>query len=107
LCRAAHRLKEKQTFLVVSSRNIILLRGQTSTLAGLLPRLDLTPCALTLGLQLVIAGTEFGDGLLSQELLKGPLLNVLSLVLLELGNELNSTLQDRALVLLAARDDLG
>jgi len=81
-------------------------RCQTSTLASLLPCLDFSPCSFTLGFQLVITGTEFGDGLLSEKLLEGPLLNILSLVLLELGDELNSALQNRALVLLATRDDL-
>ncbi len=96
------------TFLIVSSRNtIILLRGQTSTLASLLPGLDFSPCSLTLGLQLVIAGTEFGNSLLSEELLEGPLLDVLRLVLLELGDELNGALQNRTLVLLTTGDDLG
>jgi hypothetical protein len=95
------------TFLIVSGRYVILLRGQTSTLASLLPRLDFSPCSLTLGLQLVITGTEFCDGLLSEELLEGPLLDILSFVLLELGDELNGTLQNRSLVLLTTGDDLG
>jgi hypothetical protein len=45
--------------------------------------------------------------LLGEELLKGPLLNVLGFVLLELGDELNSALQNRSLILLAAGNDLG
>lgn len=56
------------TFLAIS-RTIVLLGIQTSALAGLLPGLDLAPRSLALGLELVVAGTEFGNGLLGQELL--------------------------------------
>jgi len=76
-------------------------------LAGLLPCLHLSPGTHALVLQLVVAGGEFGDGLLGKKLLQRPLLNVLGLVLLELGDELNCTLQYRAFVLLATRHDLG
>ena len=45
--------------------------------------------------------------MLGKKLLKRPLLDVLILVLLELGDELDGALEDRTLVLLAAWDDLG
>ncbi len=95
------------TFLVVSRTTVFLLRRQTSTLASLLPGLNLSPCTLTFSLQLVIASTKLSNGLFSQELLEGPFLDVLGLVLLELCDKLNGTLQDRALVLFASMNNLG
>jgi hypothetical protein len=56
------------TFLTVS-RTIILLGIQAGALAGLLPCLNLAPCTLTFGFELVVASTEFGNGLLSKKLL--------------------------------------
>ena len=78
---------QMQIFLVV-----FLLGIQTGTLASLLPCLNLTPGPLAFGFQLVIASTEFSNGLFSQELLQSPLLNILRLILLKLGDEGNSTL---------------
>ena len=83
----------RHNFLAVS-RTLILLGVQASALAGLLPRLNLAPRPFTFSLELVIARTEFSNGLLGQELLQRPLLNVLGLVLLELSDELNGALQD-------------
>lgn len=74
--------------------SIVLLRRQASALTRLLPRLDLAPRTLALGLELVVAGAQLGDGLLGQQLLQRPLLDVLVLVLLELGDELDGALQD-------------
>ena len=76
-------------------------------LACTLVDLALVPCTLTLCLELVAAGAEFGDGLLGQQLFERPFFNVLLLVLLELGDELHGALEDGALVLLAAWNDLG
>jgi hypothetical protein len=110
-CRA-YRSKDspmtlkKTTFLALSGTGVFFLGGQSSALTGLLPRLDFTPRSLTLGLQLVVASTELRNRLLSQKLLKCPLLNVLRLVLLELCDEGNRTLKDGALVLFASRDNL-
>lgn len=97
---------KKTTFLALSGTGVFFLGGQSSALTGLLPRLDFTPRSLTLGLQLVVASTELRNRLLSQKLLKCPLLNVLRLVLLELCDEGNRTLKDGALVLFASRDNL-
>ena len=82
--------------------------GQDAVLlACALVDLALVPCTLAFSLELVAAGAEFGDGLFREKLLKCPLLNVLLLILLELGDELNCPLEDGALVLLAAWHDLG
>lgn len=62
--------------------------------------------ALTLLLQLVIRLTKLSDSLLSKQLLKGPLLDVLRLIFLQLLDEGNGTLQNGALVFLAPRDNL-
>lgn len=86
---------------------ILLWLRQPRTLARLLPGLNLSPCALTLRLQLIITRAQLCDSLLSEQLLQRPLLDVLILVLLELGDELDGALEDRALVLLAAGDNLG
>jgi len=56
---------------------------------------------------LVNARAKLVDGLFGKKLLKCPLLDVLRLILLELGNELDGTLKDGPLVLLTAGDDLG
>lgn len=56
--------------------------------------LALIPGPLALGFEFIAAGTKFGDGLLREQLLKCPLLNVLLLILLELGDELNSALEN-------------
>lgn len=66
---------------------ILLLGVESSTLACLLPCLNLTPRTLTLLLQLVVASTELGDSLFSEKLLQCPLLNVLRLIVLQLGDE--------------------
>ena len=73
------------------------------------PLIDLTfvPMSLHLCLEFVAASAQLSDCLLSQELLECPFLNILLLVLLQLSNELDSTLQDGAFVLFAARNDLG
>lgn len=75
--------------------------------AGLLPRLGFSPSTLTFLLELLVPLAQILDSLLSEQLFKRPFLNVLRLVLLELLNVLNRTLEDRALVLLAAGDNLG
>lgn len=69
-------------------------RHNASILTGTLVNLGLVPSSLALGLELVTTGTQFGDGLFCQKLLQCPLLNVLLLVLLQLGDELNSALKD-------------
>lgn len=86
---------------------VIFLRCQACTLACLLPSLNLTPCPFTLSLQLVVTCAQLGDGLLCEQLLQGPFLDVLVLVLLELSDELDCALQDGAFVLLASRYNLG
>jgi hypothetical protein len=45
-----------------------LVRQNTGILARALVDLTLVPCPLALGLELVTAGTELGNGLLSKEL---------------------------------------
>jgi len=61
---------------------------------------------LRLCLQPITARAEFGNGLVQQEFLQRPLLNVLAFVLFELGYVLHRALEDAALVLLAAWYDL-
>lgn len=74
---------------------------------GFLPQLALGPGALTFVLKFVAAGAELGDGLLGQKLLQSPFLDVLRLVVFELGDELHGAGEDAALVLLASGHDLG
>jgi hypothetical protein len=71
-----------------------LFRHNASVFAGTLVNLSFVPSSLALGLKLVAAGTQFGDGLFCQELFQCPLLDVLLFVLLQLGDELNSALKD-------------
>lgn len=84
-----------------------LIWENTSILACALVNLALVPGPLTLGLEFVTARAELGDGLLSEQLLECPFLNILLLVLLKLSDELDGTLEDRALILLTARHNLG
>jgi len=71
---------------------VVLLGIQACTLASFLPGLNLTPGPFILCLQLVITSTKLSDGLFREELLQGPLLDILSLVFLELSDEGNCTL---------------
>lgn len=66
-----------------------------------------SPGALGICLEFVATGGEFGDSLFGEKLLECPFLNVLCLVLLELGYERNGALKNRTLVLFAAGNDLG
>lgn len=76
-------------------------------LRGLLPLLALGPGALALVLELVAAGAQLGDGLLGEQLLQRPLLDVLRFVFFELRDELHGAREDAAFVLLAAGYDFG
>ena len=69
--------------------------------------LALSPGPLTLRLKLVAARAELGNGLLRQQLLERPLLNVLRLVLLELRDKLDGTSENAALVLLTSWYNFG
>lgn len=84
-----------------------LLRYDASVLTGALVDLTFVPMPLHFRLELVAAGAQFGNCLLRQKFLECPFLNILLFVLLQLRDELDSALQDRALVLLAARNNLG
>jgi hypothetical protein len=74
---------------------------------GLLPGLRFPPRPLQILLKLFVPLAEILDRLLRKQLLEGPLLNILRFVLLKLLNVLHRALKDRALVLLAAWDNLG
>ena len=92
------------------SSNILLLGKwwlKTGVLGDPFPSLQFAVKSLTLLLELVIRGTQLGDGLLRKQFLECPFLDVLLLVFLQLGNEADSPLQDRTLVLLASRNNLG
>jgi hypothetical protein len=69
--------------------------------------LTLVPGSLAFSLELIATGAQLRNGLLREKLLECPLFNILLFVFLELGDELDSALQDGALVLLAAWDDFG
>jgi len=72
-----------------------------AVLAGdALPKLLLVPCTVQLP-------TEVVDGLLRDELLERPLVDVLVAVVLQFLDVRNGAREDRAFVLLTARDDLG
>lgn len=83
------------------------IRQDAVVLACALVNLALVPCTLALCFEFVTAGAELGDGLLSQKLLKRPLFNILLLILLKLSYKLYGALEDRALVLFAAWNNLG
>jgi hypothetical protein len=82
-------------------------RSHTGLLRGFLPQLTLGPGALAFVLEFVAAGAELGDGLLGQQLLQGPFLDVLRLVVFELRDELHGAGENAALVLLASGHDFG
>lgn len=105
--RSGGLIGRKVRLLASNVRLLLVGRLQASVLCSLLPRLQLAEEAVALLLELVVGGTELGNSLLSQELLQGPFLNVLLLIVLELGDELDGTLEDGTFVLLAAGDDLG
>jgi len=84
-----------------------LIRHDAVVFACTLVDLALVPGPLAFGLELVAACAELGDGLLGKQFLKCPLLDILLLVLLELGNKLYCSLENGSLVLLAARDNFG
>lgn len=76
-------------------------------LAGALIDLALIPSSLAFSLEFVATCTELCDSLLGKELLERPLLDILLFVLFQLSDELDGTLQDRALVLFAAWNNFG
>jgi hypothetical protein len=78
-----------------------------SVLASALVDLALIPGSLALGLELVATSTQFCDGLLSEELLQCPLLDILLLVLFQLGDKLDGALQNGTLVLFTSWHNLG
>jgi hypothetical protein len=65
------------------------------------------PSPLAFRFELVAAAAQLSDGLLGEKLFQRPLLDILLLVLLQLCDELNRTLKNRALVLLAPWHNLG
>ena len=75
--------------------------------ARALPDVKLAFGGLSLGLEAVTAARQFGDGLIQQQLLQRPLLDVLVFVLLQLRDVLHCSLQNAAFILLAPRHDLG
>ena len=84
-----------------------LVRHYASVLTGAFVDLTFIPMPLHLCLEFVAAGAQFSDSLLCEKLLQGPFFDILLLVLLQLCDELDGALEDRSLVLLAARDNLG
>jgi hypothetical protein len=83
-----------------------LIWNNASVFARTLVDGTLIPSSLAFAFELITAGAELSNGLFGQQLLQCPLLDILLLVLLELLDELNGTLQNGALVLLTARDNL-
>lgn len=83
-----------------------LVRYDAGILAGLLVDLTLVPGPLHLSFELVATGTQFSDCLLGQKFLQSPFFDILLLVFFQLCNELNSALENGALVLFTARDYL-
>jgi hypothetical protein len=72
---------------VFSTSGVFLLWREAGTLTSLLPGLNFPPCSLAFCLELVIAGTKLSNGLFGEQLLESPLINVLGLVFLQLGDE--------------------
>src|SRR4051794_29338710 len=85
----------------------VILKRQTGILSKTLPDLELSIQPAVLVLKLVVRLAELRNSLLRKQLLQSPLLDVLSLVLLELRDEGNSPLENGPLVLLAVGHDLG
>lgn len=97
-----------RTRLLAVVLSLLDLIGQDAgILAGAFVYMTLVPGSLTIGLELVTASAEFSDGLLCQQLLECPLLDVLLFILFELCDELDGTLEDGALVLLASGNNFG
>lgn len=85
---------------------LVLIRDNAVLSACTLPDLGLLFGLLRLCLEPITARTEFRNGLVQQEFLQRPLLDVLVFVILELGYVLHRALEDAALVLLTAWYDL-
>jgi hypothetical protein len=109
----------KSLIIVVSGSSTLMLATSTTFTLALvlfwynsmvrtctLPDLGFLFRLLRLCLEPITARAEFGNGLVQQEFLQRPLLNVLTFVILELGNVLHRALEDAAFVLLAARYNL-
>jgi hypothetical protein len=81
--------------------------ADTSSLSRFLPLLAFLPRPLAFCFELVATTAKLSDRLLSQKLFERPLFDILGLVLLELSDELYSSCENAALVLLTTRNDLG
>ena len=66
-----------------------------------LPSIHVLVGLIEFGLESIAGSAQLGDCLFGEELLQSPFLDVLGLILLELSNELDGSLQNAALVLLA------
>ena len=94
------RGKKKTTGLHVTCPRLLailltlldLVRHDAIVFACTLVDLALVPGPLAFGLELVAACTELGNGLLRKQFLERPLLDILLLILLELGDELYCSL---------------
>jgi len=95
-----------QPLAAVTARLFFLRQPQPGALRYTLPHLQLTVQALALAFEFVVGCAELRNGLLCQELLQCPLLDVLRFILLELRYERHGPLKNGSLVLLVARDYL-
>lgn len=84
-----------------------LIWDDSSVFTGLFVNIAFVPGSLHLGFELVTASAQLSDCLLRQKLLECPLFDVLLLIFLQLRDELNGTLKDRALILLTSGYNLG
>jgi hypothetical protein len=100
-----HRIRSRLLAILLSLFDLVWQNAVV--FAGALVDLTLVPRPLAFVLELLATCAQLCDGLLRQQLLEGPLLDVLLLVLLQLSDELYGPLEDRPLVLFAAWYDLG
>lgn len=87
--------------------SILRLNGQSVIIAGPLVSLLLLPGFLIIGLETIARLAELVDSLIKEELLESPFFKICGFSFLELTDVLDCSLQNRALVLFTARNNLG
>lgn len=85
-------LRGRSGFAVVCTTRVLIFRLQACILAGRPPTRNFPERALELILQSVDTGAQFRNGLVRQQLLKRPFLNVARLVILKLCYVLDAAL---------------
>lgn len=101
LRRGLHRGPRGTLHTTALSSRLHLLGHDAGVFTRALVNLDLAPGGLGFGLHALGRGAQLGDGLVEQQLLESPLLDVGLFVVFELADVLHRARKDGALVLLA------